>query len=257
MADRFLPGVPGREIEEILNAAPGNEIKTGKFDNPASSAALAANTFGFFLKRAWDLPPLPDCGREAWPARSLSLEATVRFPWSGGRHPVLDCLVTTPSALIGIESKRFEPFRDKKPASFSDAYWRPCWGDRMKGYEGVRDKLRKNGYSCTFVDAAQLVKHAFGLRTAVHRMGGTHYGLTPVLFYLYAESNVWPKDGKPIRTSEKAEHREEIECFARDVAGDEVTFTACSYQRLLEDWTRNGNAEIRAHADAVTHRFSP
>ena len=114
MADRFLPGVPGREIEEILNAAPGNEIKTGKFDNPASSAALAANTFGFFLKRTWDLPPLPDCGREAWPARSLS----VRFPWSGGRHPVLDCLVTTPSALIGIESKRFEPFRDKNPLPF-------------------------------------------------------------------------------------------------------------------------------------------
>ena len=127
MADRFLPGVPGREIEEVFNIAPGNEIKNGKFDNPASSAALAANTFGFFLKRARDLPSLPDCDREAWPARLLSLEATVRFPWSGGRHPVLDCLVTTPSALIGIESKRFEPFRDKKPASFSDAYWRPCW----------------------------------------------------------------------------------------------------------------------------------
>ena len=100
MTDRFLPGVPGPEIERIFNAAAGNEIASGKFDSPESSAALAANAFGFFLKRPRDLPPLPDCGRVAWPARSLSLEATVRFPWSGGRHPVLDCLVTTPSALI-------------------------------------------------------------------------------------------------------------------------------------------------------------
>ena len=160
MTDRFLPGVPGPEIEQIYNAAPGNEIKSGKFDSPESSAALAANAFGFFLKRAWDLPPLPDCSRKAWPARSLSLEAKVRFPWRGGSHPVLDCLVTTPSALTSVESKRFEPFRSKKPASFSDAYWRRCWGDRMKGYEGVRDKPRKPGLLYAFVDAAQLVKHA-------------------------------------------------------------------------------------------------
>lgn len=125
MTDRWLPGVPGREIERIFKAAPGNEIETGKFDNPESSAALAANAFGFFFKRPQDLPPLPDCEREVWPARSLSLEAMVFFPWSGGRHPVLDCLVITPSALIGIESKRIEPFRGKSPASFSDAYWRP------------------------------------------------------------------------------------------------------------------------------------
>ena len=126
--DRFLPGVPGDVIERILDAAPGKEIESGKFDSPESSSALAVNTFGFFLHRAADLPLLPGCCREMWPARSLSLEATVRFPWSGGRHPVLDCLVVTQSALIGIECKRFEPFRGKSPASFSDAYWRPVWG---------------------------------------------------------------------------------------------------------------------------------
>lgn len=49
MSGRFLPGVPEREIEAILNNAPGNEIATGKFDNPESSAALAVNAFGFFF----------------------------------------------------------------------------------------------------------------------------------------------------------------------------------------------------------------
>ena len=254
MTDRFLPGVPGAEIERIFDAAAGNEIATGKFDSPESSAALAANAFGFFLNRPWYLPPLPDCDRVLWPAHSLSIEATVRFPWSGGRHPVLDCLVTTPSALIGIESKRFEPFRSKSPASFSEAYWREVWGDDMKGYEGVRDTLRANGRLYEFLDAAQLVKHAFALRTAVHRRGGK---LTPILFYLYAEPNAWPKDNRPIGDDEKATHRQEIARFAQDVAGDEVVFVSCSYRRLLEDWARHKDHGIRAHAAAVTRRFSP
>ena len=43
MNGRFLPGVPGAEVESILNAAPGNEVATGKFDSPESSAALAVN----------------------------------------------------------------------------------------------------------------------------------------------------------------------------------------------------------------------
>ena len=256
MTDRFLPGVPGAEIERIFNAAAGNEIVTGKFDSPESSAALAANAFGYFLKRPQNLPPLPDCDRVAWPARSLSLEATVRFPWSGGRHPVLDCLVTTPSALIGIESKRFEPFRSKSPASFSEAYWREVWGDDIKGYEGVRDTLRANGRLYQFLDAAQLVKHAFALRTEVHRRRSGHDGLTPILLYLYAEPAVWP-NGRPIGDDKKAKHRQEIARFAKDVAGDEVVFVSCSYRRLLEDWARHQDGRIRAHAAAVTRRFSP
>ena len=28
--------------------------------------------------------------------------------------------------------------------SLSDAYWRPVWGELMKGYESVRDKLRED-----------------------------------------------------------------------------------------------------------------
>ena len=56
MIGRFLPGVPGPEIEAIFDVAAGNEIATGKFDSPESSAALAANAFGFFLQRASELP---------------------------------------------------------------------------------------------------------------------------------------------------------------------------------------------------------
>lgn len=167
--ERFLPEVPAARVEEILARAAGNEIALGKFDHPESSAALAVNALGYFLNRAADLPPIPGLDDAGWPARSVMLEANVRFPWSGGRHPWLDALVTTRSALIGIESKRYEPFRKgyAPKARFSDAYWRPVWGDRMSGYQGVRDALRDDPKLYLHLDAAQLIKHAFALRTEV------------------------------------------------------------------------------------------
>ena len=254
--NRFLPGVPGADIERIFDAAPGDEIGRGKFDHLESSAALAANAFGFFLHRARELPPLPGCPVTAWPVRSLSIEATVRFPWRGGRHPVLDCLLATPSALIGIESKRFEPFRKNKVSVFSDAYWRPVWGARMKGYEHVRDTLRRNPHSFAFLDAAQLVKHAFALRSEVHRPGA-HRRLMPILFYVYAEPEYWPGTGRPIDDAAKVGHRDDIARFARLVANDEVAFVSCSWRRLLEVWRHNCGEDIHIHAEAVMARFSP
>ncbi|MCY3709643.1 MAG: hypothetical protein OXG26_12170 [Caldilineaceae bacterium] len=259
MVDRFLSGVPGPQIEEILNAAPGDEIRSGKFDSPESSAALAVNTFGYFLNRAQDLPPLPGCEQEAWPATSLTLEEKVRFPWKGGSHPHLDVLITTPSALIGIESKRFEPFRDRKKRKkphFSVAYWRRVWGNRMQGYEGIRDRLRDNRELYTSLDAAQLVKHAFALRTQVNQKAECQ-DLTPILFYLYAEPAIWPKSCVLVDQEMKRRHRKEIETFAKEVEGDEVRFISYSYRELLANWKQSGVTEIQAHAEAVIQRFSP
>ena len=254
--NRFLPGVPAEAIEEIINAAPGNEIASGKFDHPESSAALAVNTFGFFLHRPADLPPLPDCEHAAWPANTLTLEATVRFPWSGGRHPVLDCLVVTQSAFIGIECKRFEPFRNPAKGRFSDAYWRPVWGDHMRGYERVRDALHKDSGLYSHFDAAQLVKHAFALRSEVHR-SSDHHGLHPVLLYLYAEPVNWPGTGRCIEDSAKKQHRDEIAHFANSVSGDEVAFVSVTYRQVLEIWRHDSDPEISRHAKAVIERFSP
>ncbi len=256
MADRFLPGVPSGDIERIFNATAGKEIESGKLDSEESSAVLAANTFGYFYKRAAQMPPLPDCENESWPAVTVSLERTIRFPWRGGRHPVLDGLVTTPSALIGIESKRFEPYRSKSIRNLSEAYWRPVWGERMKGFENVRDGLRSDPNRYKQLGVAQLFKHAFALRTAVNRQG-EYLDLTPILFYIYAEPELWPKSGKPVDSEAKSRHREEIEQFRATVAGDEVIFVSCSYQRLLSMWSSHPDTSIRAHAKAVEARFAP
>ncbi|MDE2765107.1 MAG: hypothetical protein OXI25_01565 [Chloroflexota bacterium] len=258
VTERFLPGVPGREIEGAYNAAPGNEIQNGKFDSPESSARLAANTFGFFLSRLQELPPLPGCEDETWPATSLALEREVRLPWRSGRHPVLDALVATPSALIGIECKRFEPFRTNRVAPLSDAYWRPKWGDHMQSYERVRDRVRSEAGERYRLDAAQLFKHALALRTQVHRpeehLGS---GLRPILLYVYAEPEAWPNTGEPVDHRAIADHREEIEAFAEDVSQDEVRFVGLSYRKLLAEWRKSASPDVRKHAEAVLYWFAP
>jgi hypothetical protein len=65
---------------------------------------------------------------DAGTAQKVCLEGQLRFPWRGGDYPWLDVVVTTQHALIGIEAKRYEPFRDQESASFSKAYLRHVWG---------------------------------------------------------------------------------------------------------------------------------
>jgi hypothetical protein len=249
----FLPGVPSDLLRAYYSQAPGNEIETGKFRHPESSAALAGNTFGIFLKKPLDLPPIPGFERKWFPVTSVSLETTLQFPWHAGRHPCLDVFVTTESAVFAIESKRYEPFRERQPASFSNAYWRRVWGDCMDGYEFARDIL--SGCKTIFarLDAAQLVKHAFGLRTAVHSKPGLR-GKMPILVYLYAQPSVWP-DGRKIPQEHRDAHSKEIARFERCVAGSEVAFHPISYAELLGPWLSSDNGYIRDHAGRVRAHF--
>lgn len=175
----LLPELPVQAVYDAYAGAAGKEL-AGKFFEPRSSSALAANAFGFFLSRPELLPAIPGTESHNWPAKSVALEAVVRFPWSGGRHPHLDALITTSTALIGIESKRYEPFDDPGAADWSEAYWRDCWGDLMAHYKTVRDSLRP-ALRFSHLGATQLVKHAFGLRTQAHKRR-----IHAVLIYLYA-----------------------------------------------------------------------
>jgi hypothetical protein len=226
--------VSARLIREIYAAAPGNEIESGKFSHPESSAALAANTFGLFLRCPGDMPPIPGFEQGWSSARSVSLETTLRFPWDKGRHPCVDVLLITDTTVFAIESKRFEPYRQKPPAFFSLAYWRRVWGDQMDGYEFIRDMLDGCSSLFTRLDAAQLVKHSLGLRTTVHRDARLR-GKLPVLVYLYAEPLFWP-DGRRISPGHTKLHQNEISRFAKCAAGSEVQFASVSYQELLSEW---------------------
>lgn len=123
---------------------------------------LAVNTFGFFINQPALLPPFPGL-EDVFPAQWVEVEFKARFPWRGGRHPSLDAVAETATHFIGIESKRYEPFRDSKSVNFSDAYSRPVWGERMGSFEKMRDDLKTGAAQFHYLDATQLVKHAFGL----------------------------------------------------------------------------------------------
>ena len=247
MKDWFLPGLDADRISAFYRGAPGNEFESGKFGHPDSSAALAANAFGFFLAAPQTLPPLPRIAAAGWSPQSITLETILRFPWAGGHHPCLDVVIRSEGLLVGIESKRHEPFRDRHAADFSDAYWRPVWGDHMHGFEAVRDALHDGGLHYRHLGAGQLIKHAFGLRSEVHRTAPSR----AILYYLYAEAPS-RADGTVHTREDHARHRTEIADFAARVAGDEVAFLSCDYSGLLESWRAHG---IRSHADAVAERF--
>ncbi len=242
----FLSGVPEKLVRAALTKAGGNEIESGKLDSQESSAALAVNAFGWFIERPDDLPPFPGLADLRWPAVRVDVERQMPLPWRGGRHPWLDAAVETSSHVIGIESKRFEPFRDAKTVNLSDAYDRDVWGDQMTPFTAMRDRLRAGDGAYHHLDAAQLVKHAFGLVSEGRRLGKA-----PVLLYLYAEPTHRGVSSIPITAIER--HRAEIAEFGASVADAEVRFAACSWREWLVGWTD----DAREHADALAERFQP
>lgn len=245
---QFLSGVSQTYVLDRLRKAGGNEIGSRKFLSADSSAALAVNCFGWFADRAQLLPPFPKL-KAGFPATNVDVEYQMRFPWAGGRHPWLDAVAITKSHLIGIESKRFEPFRDAKTVRFSQAFGRDKWGSEMGPYQQLRTDLMSGAQQFRFVDAAQLVKHAFGLRTQAARSGKT-----PVLVYLYAEPDLLKR--KPIPKSSLSEHREEIARFARLVKGAEVIFHSVSYRDWIATWN-NCDPSVFRHGKALVAQFSP
>lgn len=240
----LLPGVSEAYIKDRMAQAGGDEIASGKFAHPESSAALAANAFGWFVERPSVLPGMP--GMEvAGTVNRVEIEYCARFPWSQGTHPWLDAAAFTDTYLIGIESKRFEPFRDAKTVRFSAAYNRPVWGENMGRYSALREALRDGTASYLHLDAAQLVKHAYGLVTDARR-----HNLRPHLFYIFAEPIELA--GHHISAEDRARHRAEVTDFRERVAGDEVGFTFASYR----EWLAGVSGSAVDHAAELMRTFS-
>ena len=106
----------------------------------------------------------------------------------------------------------------------------------MAPFESMRDQLAANSMSFERLDAAQLVKHAFGLRTE-----GQRREKRPVLLYLFVEPSEWP-DGRSIDPRQVVKHRSEAMTFADEVKGAEVRFALCSY-KVKKAWSAAGRKE--------------
>lgn len=214
--DNVLPGLPLAEIRADLEAGAGRELD-GKLCAAHSSTALVVNTFGPFR-----MMPAGLCLSGAAGFSAIRFEA--QFPTGlGGTPPHLD-LVAEGDTVVVVESKCTE-WMSNKPASFSPSYdrLRNSFGDSPWYQEMLRLRAEPRRYH--YLDAAQLVKHAFGLMN--------RYGRRPVrLVYLYWE----PLDA--IGWAECLDHRREADALAAAVRNSQIQLQPMSYHELWEDWGR-------------------
>ena len=236
----FLPGVPAEAVLAALGRLPGSDL-----DSPDSSSALVANTFGWFLDRPRLLLPFPGVPMGLPEAVDLGVE--MQLPMRGTRHPRLDVVVTTPTTLVGIVSKRYQPFRPAKVTAFTEPFDARDWGPGMARYGALRKALATGQQSFHHLDAVTLVKQAYALRTqSLKRARGA------VLVYLHAAPSHWAS-GKPVDPKSITRHQTEITAFARAVKGDDVTFVSLRWVDLLTQWSQT--PAVAAHGTAVRGWF--
>jgi hypothetical protein len=244
----LLDYLPKDQIIARFQRGAGEELLSGKFVSPESSAALVANAFGFFIQQP-GLLFLPTPRLQAGSALAVLLEEEVRFGWRGGFHPWLDVVVETDERFIGIESKRYEPFRDEKKIDFSSAFDRDVWGRNMGRFDEMRKALISERKQYAHLDAAQLVKHAYGLYAQAKRRGKS-----ACLVYLYSEPKAYPT-GRQIPRSSLVAHAEEVSDFAEAVSGADVQFASLRYADLLNNWATWGGNSLPHHAEEMQKRY--
>ena len=235
VTENLLPTVRLADFEADLRAGDGNELE-GKFKAVHSSSALAVNVFAPFRARGSDLI-VPGSGS----ITGLEFERKCSHGVSS-RAPNLDVLLTGPEGVIGIESKLTEPL-SRHRAVFSPRY-----------REKIRDERRESAWfremlclendpeRYAWLDAAQLVKHAYGL-------AHTFPDNLVTLLYLYWE----PRNAE--RFPLFVEHRREVDAFSERVAGTRPSFCAMSYLELWRSWSETPSSRITVHLNALRARY--
>ena len=234
-ADNLVPSVRLRDFEADLRAGDGNELRD-KFRAIHSSSALAVNVFGPFRDRTRELS-LPVPGAFA----GLQFEA--KCPTGVSSQPAnLDLLLTGLGGIVGVESKLTEHL-SRHRAAFSPRY-RERIRDERRQSAWFREMLclEEDPRRYAWLDAAQLVKHAFGLARTFPDGALT-------LLYLYWE----PRHAEQLPPF--AGHRCEVEAFSARVAGSRPTFRALAYPELWACWSGKTRPWLSAHLDALRARY--
>lgn len=235
--DTLLPMVSPEDFEADLSAGNGNELQT-KFRAVHSSSALAVNAFAPFRRRIGELALLDHGG-----FKTLAFEQKCPTGLRRGTPPNLDVLLSGESGVVGIESKLTEYLTSHR-ARFSPAYAEQIQGRRREqGYFREMLRLIEEPVSYVWLDAAQLIKHAFGLARTVSERPAT-------LLYLFWEP------ANPSASPVFADHRREIAAFAERVAGATPVFRAMSYPELWSSWKDAGQQDwLARHIEDLRARY--
>jgi hypothetical protein len=237
LEQNLLEGVRFEDFEADLRQGDGNELG-GKIRAAHSSSALAVNCFAPFRRYAEALWLPQGDGFEL-----LGFEQKCSHGIAGRRSPNLDVMLNGPDGRVAIESKCLE-YLNPHPASFAPIYDSGIQDARRdSGWFREMCRLCKEPSRYRYLDAAQLIKHAFGL---LH----TFPGGKNVLLYLFWEP--LDPEGHPCF----AEHRAEIEAFAQVVSGGALGFASLSYPQLWRAWSAGSGPDwLKQHVDRLILRY--
>jgi hypothetical protein len=236
-SQNLIAGVHLNDFEADLRQGDGNELE-GKFRAAHSSSALAVNTFAPFKANPAELW-LPGTGGFT----NLHFERKCPHGLAGRRSPNLDVLADGPNGVVAVESKCLEPLTPHV-AKFAPAYESEI-KDQRRQTAWFREMLRlvKEPRTYRWLDAAQLVKHAFGLAYTFPDQPVT-------LIYLFWEPS--NPEAYPIF----AEHRAEVTRFAASIIGGGPEFVAMSYPKLWKLWDSHSEPEwLPAHVARLRARY--
>ena len=233
--DNLLPLVSPDDFEAELGAGGGNELRF-KFRAAHSSSALAVNNFAPFKSRLTDLR-FPQISK----ITNLQFEAKCKTGL-GGTPPHLDVLISNQTTAIGVESKLTE-YLGKHNAYFSPAYSEKILDERREqAYFREMQRLSDSPTYYKRLDAAQLIKHAFGLARSCKKE-------SIFLCYLFWEP------ANPTSIPAFAEHRAEIAEFTDRVAESRPSFFAMSYLELWALWKTAKPPWLAGHLDDLEARY--
>jgi hypothetical protein len=246
LLDRITIAQARAALDDVSRGA-GGELKVAKrgsppFCSPDSSAALAVNSFAPFIDHAF---------RDRQLGISVarpSFERTFRITGVRSRvPPTLDVVLQEKRRAVLIESKLLEPWRSAPKVTFSPQY--DAVAEQISaGVAQTMSALRAGELTYEALDAAQLIKHLFGIQSAI-RKGNLPGRCTLVLLY-------W----EPTRSGSYATLfsllRDEVADLAERLSDQQVPLRSLSYPQLWQAWRRHGvPAWLRSHAEALQRRY--
>lgn len=225
--------------------ADGGELKESR-NKPAkmralhSSAALAANIFDYWTDR--DATLLMEA--LALPSSPTATRFEAKLPTGVESYANLDMYLPLANGMVaGVESKFTEWLRGKvtrEGEAFRPPYFergRRRWEEvGLPQAQALATALQEGRETFKHIGAPQLLKHALALA----RQHGDRW----VLRYVYFD---WP--------GPKGEcHQHEIRRFS-DLVGDELRFSACSYQTFFGHLKAVGRPEDEAYLTYLAERY--
>jgi hypothetical protein len=225
--DSLLPCFSAERVRVIrsqLERGAGGELRpTSSGKRPAhapySSAALAANAFGGWIDHETEFRL---AGLEGFDV-PVSLEHKLKIAHGGGEAN-LDCAISSPDSLVGVESKLTEYLAPHESVPWRTPYQQPEMAELLDGgWRAVFEASITSTWTPLQLGVEQLIKHALALNSHAN-------GRAPHLVYVFWE----PENGDDHQ--EVVQHRAEIDELASKVVGTHPMFHACSYAELFAEW---------------------